>query len=586
MYKIKADGVVFYAPSSDDMALQVLSPKASFELNKAGSLTFTVLPGNVMYHNLHKLKTVVTLEQDDEIVFCGRVLETVTDLHNQKEVYCEGELAFLLDSLQRPYKFDGKSADLFRQLLTVHNEQTEDYKHFEPGIVTAVDDEDTSNVTGDSFSDTLSEIRSLLVDEHEGYLRVRRENGVRYLDYVSTFDQPCSQEINFGVNMIDIENKVNAQEVCTILVPVGKLINGEYTNIKKVNDGKDYIEDTEGVEKYGRIVKTRNWDDVTDPGELLSLGLKHMAKLKAETTLTITAIDMHACGVDVDSIHLGDTVHLHSIPHGLDKDEVCTAVELDIENPEKSDYTFGFPQESLTDGNANTVKRFSSMLNDQHRWLTETDEALNITVENVNLIGHRTTVIEGDFNAAKAEIALKAAQSSVDILEARVSGAEVRIDGAEAKIELKAAQSVVNKMGERVTAAEIKLDGAESTIALHAEEIKAKADKILLEGYVKATDLETNVLTVVEGANVDSMSVNTLTGGSSDFDEMWCGQFNGQSPTWTSKEVVTGVNYQLETATTPPFFNANGTQVSAGITYVKNVIITPVKETINFLGNQ
>jgi flagellar hook-basal body complex protein FliE len=308
-----------------------------------------------------------------------------------------------------------------------------------------------------------------------------------------------------------------------------------------------------------------------------------MAKLKAETTLTITAIDMHACGVDVDSIHLGDTVHLHSIPHGLDKDEVCTAVELDIENPEKSDYTFGFPQESLTDGNANTVKRFSSMLNDQHRWLTETDEALNITVENVNLIGHRTTVIEGDFNAAKAEIALKAAQSSVDILEARVSGAEVRIDGAEAEIELKAAQAVVDKMGERVSAAELRIDGAESAIAL-------KANKVDIEGFLTVDDGA-----VVAGMlNSEDLNCNTLNANSSvateyvnAYDVPTAGlTVGGSEASWQSKEVVTGVNYQLETATTPPFFNANGTQVSAGITYVKNVIITPVKETINFLGKE
>lgn len=547
MYKLKADGVVFYDPSSDDMSLQVQNPKASFELNKAGSLTFTVLPGNVLYNGLHKLKTVITLEQDDEIIFRGRVLETVTDLYNQKEVYCEGELAFLLDSLQRPYKFDGHPADLFRKLMAVHNEQAEEYKRFEVGIITAVDDDAHTTVDGDAFSDTLSDIRSLMLDEHGGYLRVRRDSGVRYLDYVSAFDQPCSQEINFGVNLVDIENKINAQEVCTVLVPVGKMINGEFTSIKRVNDGKDYIEDTEGVEKYGRIVKSYVWEDVTDPAELMNLALKHMAKLKAETTLTITAIDLHACGVDVDSIHLGDTVHLRSIPHGLDKDEVCTGIELDIEKPEKSEYTFGLPQESLTDANANAASHFNSLLLHQHRWLTETDEALNITVENINLIGHRTTQLEIDVNAAEEAITLKASQDSVDILE------------------------------EKHTAVELRLDAAEDSISM-------KADKIDLQGYVTMEDFES-----VEGwaenfAGV-TISASNIVAGEGDFDSLSVGQLFGQSPSWKSKEVVTGVNYQLETATTPPFFNANGTQVSAGVTYLKNVIITPVKETINYLGH-
>lgn len=579
MYKMKADGVVFYDPASDDMALQVMSPKASFELNKTGSLEFTLLPGNVLYHGLNKLKTVITLEQDDEIIFCGRVMETTTDLYNQKEVYCEGELAFLYDSIQHPYKFEGKPADLFRQLLTVHNEQVEEYKRFEPGIITAVDDEEIT-VDGAIYADTLSDIRSIFVDAHGGYLRVRRENGVRYLDYVSSFDQPCSQEINFGVNLVDIESKVNAQEVCTVLIPVGKKINGEYTNIRKANDGKEYLEDTEGVAKYGRIVKTYTWSEVADPVELKNLGLKHMAKLKAETTLTITAVDMHACGAYVDGIHLGDTVYLHSAPHGLDKFEVCTGIELDIEKPEKSEYTFGLPLESLTDSNANAAKQYSAWLNDQHRWLTETNEALNVTVDYVNLIGHRTTVIEADFNAAKAEIGLKANQDDMDILATRVNSAEVRISAAESAIDLKASRKTVDEMGERVTAAEVKLDGVESSITLQAEEIKAKADKIDLQGYVTMDDFET-VQGWAENFSGVTVSASNVVAGEGDFDVLVVGQLNGESPKWTGGTVVTNFTVTQNKNNATVMLSDGSTK---WIQWVESVTITPTTAYINYLG--
>ena len=452
MYKMKADGVVFYDPSSDDMALQVLSPKASWDLNKPGSMEFTLLPGNAVYDKLNKMKTVITLEQDDEIVFCGRVLETTTDLYNQKEVYCEGEMGFLLDTLQKPYKFEGHPADLFRQLLNEHNKQAEDFKRFEPGIVTMFDDdEETMTVEGDSYADTFSEIQSLLIDEYGGYLRVRRENGVRYLDYVSTFDQPCTQEINFGVNLVDIENKVSAQDIFTVFIPLGKMVNYEYTKISVANNDVEYLEDPEGIAKYGRIVRSFVWEEVTDPVELKKLGQEYLDKQKAETRLTITAIDLHACGVDVDTIHLGDTVHLCSQPHGLDKDEVCTAIELNIEKPEKSEYTFGMPQETLTDNNANTVAHLSHLINDQHKWITETDDALIIAVDTINLIGHRTTQLEIDVDAAEAAITMKASQDSVDILEEKHNEVVLRLDAAE-------------------------------------NAIKAKADLILLEGFLKVTD--------------------------------------------------------------------------------------------------
>lgn len=546
MYKMKAEGVVFYDPSSDDMSLQVLSPKASYELNQAGSLEFTLLPGSVMYNELHKLKTVVTLEQDGEMIFRGRVLETVTDMYNQKEVYCEGELAFLLDSLVRPYKFKGKAADLFRQLVTKHNEQVEEYKQFQVGIITAVGDEDDVDVKGDSYADTLAEIRSLLVDQHGGYLRIRYEGDVRYLDYVDAFEQTCSQEITFGVNILDIENKVNAQDVCTVLVPVGK----DNLTVEKVNGKKDYIEDAELVAQFGRIVKSYTWDDVDDAGKLLALGQEYMQKMKAETTLTITAIDLRAAGADVDGIRIGDAVKLNSLPHGLDKEDICTAIELDIENPEKSEYTFGLPRETLTSAHANAVKSMSHSINDQHRWLTETDTALNIAVENINLIGHRTTQLEIDVDAAEAAITLKASQESVDILE--------------------------EKHNEVV----LRLDAAEGEITAQAELIEAKADTVLLETeYCKAGgDFDADNF-LANTINSTSISGDTVSA-----DDMLTGSLSvgGSDASWKSKSVLTGIGTVNQSKRYLTLMTADGGTVTLDI--VTNVEINPNSATINYLG--
>ena len=512
MYKMQAEGVVFYDPSADDMTLQALSPKASYELNNPGSLEFTLLPGNVMYNDLHKLKTIVTLEQGGEMIFRGRVLETVTDTYNQKEVYCEGELAFLLDSLVRPYSFKGKAADLFRRFVTTHNEQVEEYKQFQIGMITAVDDEDTVDVKGDAYANTLADIRSLLIDQFGGYLRIRYEDGVRYLDYVDVFNQTCSQEITFGVNIVDIENKINAQDVCTVLVPLGK----DNLTIKKANGDKDYIEDAELVAQFGRIVKTCTWDDVTDAEKLLVLGQEYMRRMRADTTLTITAIDLRTAGADVDGIRIGDTVKLNSLPHGLDKEEVCTQIELDIENPEKSEYTFGLPRETLTSAYANSVKSLSEKMWHQHKWLTETDTALNINVEATNLIGHRTTQLEIDVDAMEEAITLKASQQSVDILE------------------------------EKNTEVLLRLDAAEDSITAQANSIYLKANKTYVDNLIaecaKVEDLET-----VQGWATDfaggSISASNIVAGVGDFDTIVCGSLQVGSKTLTRKEkyVVTGL---------------------------------------------
>lgn len=572
MYKLKADGVVFYDPSADDMTLQVLSPRASFELNKPGTLEFTMLPGNVAYNSLHKMKTVITLEFGDEIVFCGRVLETTTDQYNQVEVYCEGEMGYLYDTIQRPYKFDGKPADLFAKILTAHNEQAEDFKRFEPGIVTNIDENEEMSVNGETFSETFAEIQSLLIDEYGGYLRVRRENGVRYLDLVSSFDQPCSQSIDFGVNMVDIENKINMQDVCTVLIPVGKMINGEYTNIKVANNGLDYLEDAEGIERYGRIVKTYTWEDVIDPVELKSLAVKHMATLKGETTLTVTAVDLSVCGVAVDRIHLGDTVHLRSIPHGLDKDEVCTQIELNIEKPEKSEYTFGFPPETFTDSNANTVSNFNSLLLHQHKWLTETDTALNINVEAVNLIGHRTTQLEIDVDAAEEAITLKASQDDVNILEEKHTAVELRLDAAEDSITAKA-----DKV--KVEAIETEIKGL-----LKADELAAEiaslsylhvGGDVNVPGSVTADSLWVNGTATLDGGivtdTVDAVGVDTTTL-----------TINGSETSWKGTTVVTGIGTVSQSKRFLNIMLADGS--TAQLDIVTDVSITPSTSYINYLG--
>ena len=77
-------------------------------------------------------------------------------------------------------------------------------------------------------------------------------------------------------------------------------------------------------------------------------------------------------GADVDGIRLGDTVKLVSTPHGLDKEDVCTKIDLDIENPEKSEYTFGLPMETLTDNNASATRKNKKSRCHYHRKNTVT----------------------------------------------------------------------------------------------------------------------------------------------------------------------------------------------------------------------
>jgi hypothetical protein len=535
MYKMKADGVVFYDSSSNDMALQVLSPKAKFELNKADTLEFTMLPGNVAYDSLQKMKTIVTLEDDGEVIFRGRVLGTKTDLYNQKEVYCEGEMGYLYDSIVRPYEYEGKANELFRQLVAEHNSQMESHKQFQVGIITAVTDEDISKTESEAYCTTFAEIRQMLINPFGGYLRVRMSGGVRYLDYLDEYMEEDGAPISFGVNLIDIEDEYEAGEVFSVLVPLGGYNSDTKnpTTIAEVNGGLEYIESASAIAKYGRIVKTYKWEDLTDPQEILEKGQEHIAKMEEERTLVIKAFDLHDLGQG-NRIRLGSNVFLDSSPHGLNGKDICSKLELDIESPDQSEYTFGIPPETLTDNNASVAKKVQEGSNELSKlkdWLTVTDTELKLQKqwisENGDIISNvlfemdamnatillkadQTVVSELETRVSNAEILIDGANAAIDLkadrttvsdIETRMSAAEILIDGANAAIELKAAQSVVDAQGERLSAAELRIDGAES-------KIEAKADLILLDGYVKADELETSVLAVLQYADLSQADLD------------------------------------------------------------------------------
>ena len=363
MYTIYADGNALYSPHLVNEGYGVVSPKLTVELNKAGSLTFTLPPNNVMYDNIQKLKTIITVLQDNEEIFRGRVLHDEKDFYNRKNVYCEGELSFLLDSVVRPYTFQGDIPVLFRQFISNHNEQVEEAKQFTVGSITVTDPNNYINRENGDYSNTLDEINAKLIDTHGGYIRPRLQNGVRYIDLVEEYGKVSSQVIEFGVNLLDITEYITAEDVFTILIPLGaeqKDADGNTTGrltIESVNGGKDYIEDETAIALFGRIWRTEKWDDVTIASNLLTKGSAFLQSgIEMAVSLTIKAVDLHLLNVDTERIKLGDYVRVISLPHKLDKNFLCSKIVIDMVNPDKTEFTLGVSFTALTDKQVNSTK--------------------------------------------------------------------------------------------------------------------------------------------------------------------------------------------------------------------------------------
>ena len=201
MYTIHADGELLYAPN--EPALAVLNPRLSLNIDQAGRLSFILPPSHPRGNRLEKMKTILTVEQDGVELFRGRIITEETDYYKQRSIECEGERAFLIDSIQRPYTFEGTAEGLLRQLVAVHNTQVGEDKRFAVGTVSATRAQETVSVENDSYTTTSTEIEQRILNVYGGHLRTRGQDGQRFIDWIQS-GATSQQEIRFSVNLLDL----------------------------------------------------------------------------------------------------------------------------------------------------------------------------------------------------------------------------------------------------------------------------------------------------------------------------------------------------------------------------------------------
>lgn len=532
MYTIHLDGELLFSNRIDDEAHAVLSPKLTLDVKSSGSLSFVLPPGNHMHGNIRKMKSIITVEQNGDEIFRGRVVEVETDIWNQKNVYCEGALSFLLDSLQQPMTFEGKAADVFRNMIANHNEQVDEEKQFAIGNITAVSEDtdmktETTNYTM-VYWNTSEMLNDNFVDVFGGYLLTRVTDGTLYIDWLSELGDGETSDIRFSVNMLDLTDKSDAGDMFTVLIPFGWSeigsdgTYGDPVNITSVNDGKNYIQDDEAVARYGKIWRTYTWANTKDPAKLLEKARKHLATGAALRTLSIKAVDMHFLNGDVGMVRIGQIVHIASNPHGIDIEKACVKMDIDLVNPENTTYTFGEKPRTFTESAVRTESEVSRMtgggrsgggrksvqeeLSDISRWakyeFNEKEAQINFWAGEHDKAKDRLSKAEIAIDGLNAEIILKASLELVEDTRKRLSFAGIDIDGEAAKIKLLAKQEVVDELESDVSAAWISIDGKASKVEINA--LETYIDN-LIAGSVKATLLRTANITA-DGANIGSMS--------------------------------------------------------------------------------
>lgn len=349
MYKISLDGEILHSENIPDLNIQ--DPHLKTAQNNCGSFEFKIENTNPRARNIRKMKSIVTVYHRDNLIFRGRVVDGGDDTFKVQSIYCEGELAFLNDSIQDEYSYQGDVRGYLESLIDSHNAQVEDYKRFTVGIVTVKDPNNYITRSDSQYLNTWESIKKKLIELLGGYIVIRHDGDITYIDYLADYTTLNNQKIKFGENMLTVKRDETAQGIATVIVPLGA--KDEETEkrltIESVNDGKNYIEDEEGVSLYGKIRKSVFFDDVTLPENLLAKGEKTLKEIRLLTsTIEIKAVDMASVQKDILSFNINAKIGVYSTFHGIDDYFVPMSIDNWLFKPQNNKITLNSQKKTLT----------------------------------------------------------------------------------------------------------------------------------------------------------------------------------------------------------------------------------------------
>ena len=369
MYEIYVDDLLIHSDVTPSDVHKVLEPKLTMEDCAAGSLEFTIPPGNVGYDSIQKLISDIIVFEDGEELWRGRCISEKMDFWKQKHYVIEGALAFLNDSIQPPREFNVSNTTIrsfLEVLIETHNNQVAPNRRFKVGMVT-VEDGDSQNDNDaihryTNYETTLACINEKLVNKLKGHVYVKREldttdNTYKYtINYVKDYVDAHDTEIRFGKNLLDYAQSYEVTDLVTAIVPRGSRLDRSdisaleaYTTVASCptdgtwhTAGSIFVTNQSAIETYGFICGVADWENVTDPNNLLTKAKEYLQKVQwNKLTLEVSVLDLHYLDAAEDTFKLLQEVRCISEPHGMDAFFPVTKMEVDLTNPANTKYILG-----------------------------------------------------------------------------------------------------------------------------------------------------------------------------------------------------------------------------------------------------
>lgn len=345
--------------SDADTLLKLNSGKINSEVNAIPSFSFSISALNPNYDKLTDWKTIVevqnglTEENDFEGVMvhskeCVSASGTIN-----KICTCEGFMTYLNESVQPYHHYESENVTSFlSSLLANHNSLVSADKHIQLGSISISGDNSHSKTT--AYRSTLEEIKVNLIDRLGGEIQVRKTNNGLVLDYLDRIGYVSSTTIELAKNIQTISVETDTSNIVTRLVPLGASISDETSErltIGEVNEGRDYIDDTAAISKYGIIMGTVIFDDITTAQALKNKAISYLQnnnRLRKGYTAQVLDLSLLDMPDNNKCVRAGNIYRFKHPIIDLNEDLRVLKVQIDIFKPYKPIVEIGDKSETLT----------------------------------------------------------------------------------------------------------------------------------------------------------------------------------------------------------------------------------------------
>lgn len=321
MYQIYCNNSLIWENGNDD--LQLFEASLELELGKSGSLTFTIYPNHPSYDSVVQMAPV-QVSRNYSKIYGGRILDMKIGFYGQKQVSCEGELAFLLDSAVPPHSYTGAFSGYLEYVLGMHNRLVDADKQFVKGNVTVADFSPFTATEKTEYISAFDTLQNKMVAVSGGYLSVRYDaelgmNCLDLLDYNNNLNDTSGQTIELGKNLLDISRETKGAALYSAIIPLGAKLNGseQRLDIKGVNSGLPHIINNSAVTLCkGIIYRQVVFENITNATTLKATAEGYLADNYAgEYSVEITAADLSGTDVNIDHFRLGQWVNVFNEHH-------------------------------------------------------------------------------------------------------------------------------------------------------------------------------------------------------------------------------------------------------------------------------